>query len=73
MGKVGNETKADIAGAQGSSPSSVVSNTSLRHAVDALHKAHPIKHDDLGPHHGTNHHDRHVPLHGLKPTGGKGF
>lgn len=38
----------------------------LAGAVHELHSQHPIPYHDHGPHHGTQHHVRHEPLHGLK-------
>ena len=37
-------------------------------AVAELHAQHPIPYHDHGPHHGTTHHIRHEPLHGMKPS-----
>ena len=45
--EVGNETKADMKGAQGGDASD-----GLRGAVNELKRQHPIRYDDLGPHHG---------------------
>jgi hypothetical protein len=61
---VGNEKKADMHGALEGSPTQ-----GLRGAVDELKKQHPERYDDLGPHQGSTAHIRHVPLHGMKPTG----
>ena len=58
---VGNETKADMRGAG-------VGDSSLSGAVGHLRSEHPIKHDDLGPHHGGMDHVRHEPLGGLRPA-----
>jgi hypothetical protein len=52
--KIGSTSKAHVGADLGS-------------AVDELHSQHPIKHHELGPHHGKSHHDRHEPLHGLHP------
>lgn len=60
---VGNETKANMKGAQEGQPTD---SNPLRGAVRELHSQHPIAHHDHGPHHGTTHHHRHEPLHGLK-------
>ena len=78
--EVGNERKAEVkrvqeggsrAEAGGSVPHmSGPGETHLRHAMHELHDQHPIHHSDHGPHHGKDHHIRHVPLHGMKPSGG---
>src|SRR5258708_23801501 len=62
-------TKADMRGAQEGEPTDHghVGSTSLSHAVGELHKQHPHKYHEHGPHHGTTDHVRHEPLHGLKP------
>ena len=60
----GPERKAEVRAAQDSNPSE---HNPLRGAVQELGRQHPIKHDDHGPHHGTDHHIRHMPLHGMKP------
>jgi hypothetical protein len=44
----------------------------LKGAVEVLHKQHPQKWDDLGPHHETKDHENMSPLGGLKPAGGGG-
>ena len=82
MDKVGNEKKADMAGAGmtggnsgpskdkapgGAQGSSIVGNASLSHAVGHLYKEHPHAHDSLGPHHGTSDHKVMSPLGGLRP------
>lgn len=67
-GGVGNETKADMKGALEGSPTD---HNPLRGAVQHLHEEHPIPYHDHGPHHGTDHHLRHEPLHGMKPTRGE--
>ena len=41
---------------------------SLKTAVDHLHSEHPIKHDDIGPHHGGTSHVRHEPA--VRPNTG---
>jgi hypothetical protein len=64
LGSVGGETKAEMGEAFGSNPG--MEKNPLRGAVTELHAQHPIAHDDHGPHHGTDHHLRHEPLHGLK-------
>ena len=76
MSKVGNETMADTSGAgldrtRGESKAgSVVGNTKLSHAVEHLHAEHPIKYDDLGPHHGAGGGmTQHMPLGGMRPKG----
>jgi hypothetical protein len=45
----------------------------LKGAVDELLKQHPIAHHDHGPHHGTDHHIRHQPLHGLHSSHDSGY
>ena len=64
--EVGNETKADMKGAQMGQPTD---GNPLRGATKELHDQHPIGYADRGPHHGTDHHLRHMPLHGMKPSG----
>ena len=61
---VGNEKRADMKGALMGQPTD---GNPLRGAMKELSRQHPIKHDDLGPHHHTSHHERHMPLHGMKP------
>lgn len=61
---VGGESKANMRGALDGSH---VGHTHLSHAMKELHEQHPIKHHDHGPHHGSDHHIRHEPLHGMKP------
>ena len=63
--EVGNETRPDMHGALEGRPTD---KNPLHGAMRELHKQHPHKHDDLGPHHGEKHHIRHEPLHGLKPA-----
>lgn len=60
----GPEVKADVKGAQLGEPTD---KSPLSGAVRELKGQHPIAYHDHGPHHGTNHHVRHQPLHGLKP------
>jgi hypothetical protein len=67
MANAGPERKADMAGALNSNPGG---GGSLGKAVGHLKAEHPQKYDDLGPHHHTMDHDRHMPLGGMKP--GKG-
>lgn len=77
MSKVGNETMADTSGAgldrtkAQSDSGSVVGNTKLSHAVEHLRAEHPIRYDDLGPHHGSSEGTKHMPLAGMKPGGMK--
>ena len=71
---VGNEKKADVRGVQegGSAAEargSVLHTGGLKGATGELHRQHPHKHNDHGPHHGTSTHIRHEPLHGMKPHG----
>lgn len=66
---VGNEKKADMKGAQLGQPTDKgpgPGKVSLSGAVAELKSQHPISYADHGPHHGTTHHIRHEPLHGLK-------
>ena len=70
--EVGGESKANMKGALGGEPTdggSHVGHTHLSHAMKELHEQHPIEHHDHGPHHGTSHHIRHEPLHGMKSRG----
>ena len=69
---VGNEKKADMKGALQGQPTdgSHVGHTHLGHAVAELHEQHPIAYHEHGPHHGTDHHIRHEPMHGLRPSKG---
>lgn len=64
---VGNERKADVRGAQDGG--SAAEAGGLSHAMKELHEQHPIAHHDHGPHHGTDHHLRHEPMHGMKNKG----
>lgn len=57
---VGNERKANVKAAQNGNPED---GNPLRGAVQELGKQHPIRHDDHGPHHHTDHHMRHKPMH----------
>lgn len=61
---VGNEKKADVRGVQegGSMAEARGLKGSLTHAVGELHRQHPHKHDDHGPHHGGMEHVRHEPV-----------
>lgn len=52
---VGNETKANVRGAQMGQPTD---GNPLRQAGNELRKQHPIRHDDMGPHHGPKHNHR---------------
>lgn len=79
--EVGNERKADVRGAQeggsraegrSETPRIGPGETHIKHAVRELHEQHPIHHSDHGPHHGTDHHIRHQPLHGMTPSKGYG-
>lgn len=54
---VGNETK--------------VSGSALGEAVRELERQHPIKYDDLGPHHNRSDHVRHAP--GIRPNNSHPF
>lgn len=56
---VGNEKRADVRGAQMGGDKA----EGLGGAMRELHEQHPIKHFDHGPHHGTDHHMRHEPMH----------
>ena len=70
---IGDERKGDVKGAQsGGSAAEArgtpgIGATHLGHAVKELHAQHPEHHSDRGPHHGSKHHIRHMPLHGMKP------
>lgn len=61
---VGPQKHAEMNEAFGSNPGT--EHNPLRGATSELHRQHPIKHDDHGPHHHTDHHIRHEPMHGLK-------
>ncbi len=65
--EVGNERHADVRGAQEGGSRAEASHNPLTHAVRELHEQHPIHYADDGPHHGTDHHIRHEPMHGLHP------
>lgn len=67
--EVGNETHADMRGAMDGQPTD---RNPLHGATKELKEQHPIEYHDHGPHHGTDHHVRHMPLHGMKPTHGYG-
>lgn len=62
---VGNERKADMAGAMMGQPTD---GNPLRGAMKHLASEHPEKHDDRGPHRGGSAHMRHMP----HPYSGKG-
>jgi hypothetical protein len=49
--------------------SPTVGDHTLSGAIEELRRQHPKAHDDLGPHHEGMEHVRHIPLHGLKPSG----
>lgn len=70
---VGNERKADVRAAQEGNPTDkgrgVMHHEGLKGATAELHAQHPIPYSDHGPHHGTDHHIRHIPLHGMSPSG----
>ena len=63
----GNERKADVRGVQEGGSRAEATGSVLSGAVRELHKQHPHEYDDHGPHHGTDDHIRHEPLHGMKP------
>lgn len=63
---VGDERKANVRGAQ--EGGSFAEAEGLRGAVNELREQHPIEHHDHGPHHGTDHHMRHEPMHGMRPS-----
>ena len=65
---VGNETKADVKGTQEGGSMAEAANNPLRGAVQHLHTEHPIAYHEHGPHHDTDHHRTHMPLHGMKPS-----
>lgn len=50
----------------GGGSGSIVGEHSLGAATSELRSQHPQKYNDLGPHHGSMEHKRHMPLHGLK-------
>jgi hypothetical protein len=62
--EAGPEKKADTKGALHGEPTD---KNPLHGAMKELKHQHPIPYHDHGPHHGTSHHVRHEPLHGLKP------
>jgi hypothetical protein len=45
-------------------PGAAAGSHSLSEAVGELHKQHPYKWNDLGPHHGGDDHHRHHPVSG---------
>ena len=72
--EVGNETRADVKGVQMGGSRAEAKGSQLHDglagsgtkgdlggAVRELHKQHPERHDDLGPHHGGTAHLRHEP------------
>ena len=61
--EVGQDKRADMRGAQLGGSAAEGSHNPLRHAKEELHRQHPIAHDDHGPHHHTDHHERHEPMH----------
>lgn len=56
---VGNERKADMAGAMYGQPTD---KNPLHGAIRELGAQHPHRYDDLGPHHGDRSHMRHKPM-----------
>lgn len=62
----GPERHADMKGALMGQPTD---GNPLRGATRELKAQHPHAHDDHGPHHHTKTHERHMPLHGMKPRG----
>ena len=46
--------RAEQSGDNGMGKGCCVGDTSMKGAVAELHKQHPIKYDDLGPHHGKH-------------------
>lgn len=69
---VGNETKANVRGAQEGGSMAEASGNPLTHAKHELHSQHPHAYHEHGPHHGTTEHIRHSPLHGMTPSKGCG-
>ena len=63
---VGQSKKADMSDALMGQPTD---KSPLKGAVHELHAQHPHAYHEHGPHHGTSTHVRHMPLHGMKPTG----
>lgn len=67
----GPEKKHNLKGAQLGQPTDNMpigpGHTGLSGATRELKAQHPIAYSDHGPHHGTTHHVRHQPLHGMKP------
>ena len=49
----------------------VAGSMGVKEAVAELHRQHPYKYYDAGPHHGTDDHKRHESLGGLRPNGHK--
>ncbi len=69
MKGLGRESDEKPAGPKGSGHSPAMADDSgLAGAVAELHEQHPIKYDDLGPHHGKDHHVRHLPIAGLRDS-----
>jgi hypothetical protein len=66
---VGDTRKGDVKGAQEGGSKAEAAHNPLKGATKELRRQHPHKHDDLGPHHETDSHIRHEPLHGMKPRG----
>lgn len=69
---IGNEKRADMSVQSGGSAAEArgtpgIGSTHLGHAMKELHAQHPEHHMDRGPHHGGKMHERHMPLHGMKP------
>lgn len=62
---VGQEKKADMRGA------GLGGAGALGMACRELREQHPVKYDDMGPHHGGMEHVRHEPLAGLRPKAGQ--
>ena len=68
-GNPGPETKAKTSAAGLNSNSVLGGEAGLNNAVKELHRQHPHKHDDLGPHHGGSDNVRHMALGGMKSCG----
>jgi len=65
----GSETKANVKGAQLGGSMAEAAGNPLTGAKNELRSQHPHDYTDHGPHHGGTEHIRHMPLHGMKPSG----
>ena len=64
VGSAGSERPTSPKGVQEGGSAGEAAGNPLSHAIGHLRAQHPIPYHDLGPHHGTNHHDRHHPVTG---------